>query len=118
MNRTCTVPRQRGPAPTPLEREPGPHHVSDDPESAVVEQAKGVLMLRYGVGSYEAFAVLVRWSHEAGVVLQESARALMEGVCKGRVAAAHVDPWLVRWLEQRLRTDVDDLVPGGGSAHG
>ena len=117
MNHTCTVPRQRGPETTPLERAPGPR-VADDPESAVVEQAKGVLMLRYGVGSYEAFAVLVRWSREAGVVLQEAARALREGVCKGRVAAAHLDPWLVRWLEQRLRTEVNDLVPAGGSTHG
>ena len=117
MNHTCTVPRQRGRETTPLERAPGPR-VPEDPESAVVEQAKGVLMLRYGVGSYEAFAVLVRWSREAGVVLQESARALMEGVCKGRVAAAHLDPWLVRWLEQRLRTEVNDLVPVGGSTHG
>ena len=117
MNHTCTVPRQRGPETTPLERATHPR-VPDDPESAVIEQAKGVLMLRYGVGSYEAFAVLLRWSREAGVVLQESARALMEGVCKGRVAAAHLDPWLVRWLEQRLRTEVNDLVPVGGSTHG
>lgn len=76
------------------------------PELAVVEQAKGVLMLRYGIGSYEALAVLGRWSQESGVSIGDLSRAITHGVCQGHPGTAPGETGLVRWLEQRLRDDI------------
>lgn len=75
-------------------------------EPAVVEQAKGVLMLRYGIGSFEALGVLRRWSYESGFSMVEVARAITHGVCQGRDGHTTHERGLVRWLEQRLRDDV------------
>ncbi len=71
-------------------------------ELAVVEQAKGALMLHYGIGSYEALAVLEHWSHESGESLPGLARALTHGVCQGHCHGHEEEP-LVRWLEKRLQ---------------
>jgi len=79
-------------------------------ELAVVEQAKGVLMLRYGIGSYEALAVLGRWSQESGVAMEDVARAITHGVCQGHAGTAPEQTGLVRWLEQRLRDDIVELA--------
>jgi hypothetical protein len=101
-----------------------PDHRSDlaEAEKPVVEQAKGVLMLRYGIGSYEAFAVLLGWSREAGLSVAVLARALVEGVCQGRVTSYGGRAMLVRWLEQRLRNDIPDNHAAhdhpGGPQHG
>lgn len=76
------------------------------PELAVVEQAKGVLMLRYGIGSYEALAVLGRWAQESGFSIPDVARAITHGVCQGHSGSAPYETGLVRWLEQRLRDDI------------
>ena len=76
------------------------------PELAVVEQAKGVLMLRYGIGSYEALAVLGRWAQQSGFPLGDVARAITHGVCQGHSGSSGYDSGLVRWLEQRLRDDI------------
>jgi hypothetical protein len=72
----------------------------------VVEQAKGVIMLRYGVSSYESLAALARWGREAHVPLPELAHALVKGVCQGRVMPE--SRGLVRWLEHRLRADIGE----------
>jgi hypothetical protein len=64
-------------------------------------------MLRYGVGSYESLATLVRWSHAVDVPVPQIARTLTQGVCQGRPPADD-GQWLVRWLEQRLREDIAD----------
>lgn len=72
--------------------------------TAVVEQAKGVLMLRYGVSSYEALAALAQWSRMAQVPLTELSRALVTGVCQGHLASG--EGGLVRWLEHQLRRDL------------
>jgi hypothetical protein len=77
-------------------------------ESPVTEQAKGVLIMRYGINSYEALAVLARWSHQSGASIGELARALTHGVCQGRRSASRDDVALVRWIEQRLRADVSE----------
>jgi hypothetical protein len=73
---------------------------------AVVEQAKGALMLRYGVSSYESLAAMARWAREAHVPLEEVAHALVKGICQGRVTPE--TQGMVRWLEQRLRADIGE----------
>lgn len=75
--------------------------------SCMVEQAKGALMLRYGIGAPESLAVLDRWSHEAGIPVEEVARTLVHGICLGQVDVGAEAT--VRWLEQRLRREVGDV---------
>ena len=75
-------------------------------DAVLVEQAKGVIMLRYGVSSYESLAALAQWAREAHVPIGELAHALVKGVCQGRVTPD--TRGLVRWLEQRLRADIGD----------
>lgn len=76
-------------------------------DGAVVEQAKGVIMLRYGVSSGESLAAMSRWAQEADVTLPDVARALVMGICQGRVTPE--TRVTVRWLEQRLRADITDV---------
>ena len=82
--------------------------MTDRDRPRLVEQAKGVVMLRYGVSSYEALAALARWAREAHVSLAELAHALVKGVCQGR--ATPDSRGLVRWLEHRLRADLDEAA--------
>ncbi len=86
--------------------EDGPEH--SRPDSAVVEQAKGMLMRHYGAGSYESMAALVRWAREADMTVSEIARLLVTGISQGRVRPA--ERGQVRWLEQRLRAELPDLT--------
>ena len=79
----------------------------------VIEQAKGVLMLRFGRGSYESLATLTQWSREADVTLLALCRAMVTGICQGRVTPA--DHHLVRWLEKRLRGEHPGRLESGGS---
>lgn len=86
----------------------------DESDSCVVEQAKGALMLRYGIGSRESFAVLDRWAQETRVPVIEVAGAVVHGICLGRV-----DPdteVMVRWLEQRMRGDISDVREAADAA--
>ncbi|WP_207083181.1 ANTAR domain-containing protein [Nocardioides sp. S5] len=91
---------------------------SATPQQAIVEQAKGALMLRYGIGSRESLAVLERWALEAGMPAHDIADALVNGICLGRVTAE--TEVSVRWLQQRLRGDISDVRGGGpgGAAEG
>lgn len=87
------------------------------PVDAIVEQAKGVLILRFGISSYEAMAVLGRWAAEAGRPLDVLARALTLGVCQGRWGTTAEERGLVRWLEARLRAGLPDPLPPKAAAH-
>lgn len=90
---------------------------SGTPQQAVVEQAKGALMLRYGIGSRESLSVLERWALEAGMPPHDIADALVNGICLGRVTAE--TEVSVRWLQQRLRGDISDVRGGPeGAAEG
>ncbi len=87
------------------------------PCDAIVEQAKGVLILRFGISSYEALAVLGRWAAEAGRPLDVLARALTLGVCQGRWGTTPEELGLVRWLEARLRAGLPHLTNSKAAAH-
>lgn len=75
-----------------------------DGERAVVEQAKGALMLRYAISSHEAFALLLTWSRDTDTTLHTIAHTLVNGVRQG-VEAEHHEPALVRWLQEQLNED-------------
>ena len=97
------------------------HRFVNESDRSVVDQARGVLMLRYGVGSRESLAVLDRWAQDAGVAVTTVASALVHGICLGRVTSE--TEVVVRWLEQRMRGDISDVrgapegpAPGGSTA--
>ena len=56
---------------------------------ALIEQAKGALILRYGLDDAAAFAVLRRWSQDSNVKLHTVAETLVNQVCRhGSMAGA------------------------------
>jgi ANTAR domain len=74
---------------------------------AVIEQAKGALVLRFGMPPERAFAVLRRWSQERNIKLRTIAEALI-AVSRGEGTAAF-DSDLVGWLRETL--DRADVAP-------
>lgn len=76
-----------------------------DADRVVLEQAKGALMLRYGIGSREAFAVLLAWSRQSNTTLHTIAHTLVTAVHHGDVAEHH-EPSLVRWLQDQVSEDI------------
>ncbi len=72
---------------------------------AQIDQAKGVLMLRYGISADRAFEVLVRWSQQANVKLRVLAGALLQ-VAQGADPLTPEDTGVdLRWLAAQLRAD-------------
>lgn len=80
-----------------------------DANREVVELAKGSLMLRYGIDSYQAFAVMVRWSRVTHTSVHVIAHTLLRGVCTGSPEVERRQRSLVRWLEEQLRNGDPDL---------
>jgi hypothetical protein len=79
-----------------------------DANRAVIEQAKGALMLHYRINSYQAFAVLVRWSRVTQLPVRTVAHTLVHGICEGSPQTEVRHRPLIRWLEDQLRhTDPD-----------
>lgn len=76
---------------------------------AVIEQAKGILMLRYGCNADAAFTGLVSWSQTRNVKLRVVADALVLTISTGE-PNPDLDTDLVRWLEQRLREGLPDAA--------
>jgi hypothetical protein len=91
------------PAPSPV-----PARASDG--ELVMERAKGALMLRYGIDSCQALAVLVHWSRGSSTSLELVAHTLVHGICEGNPQTAARQRPLMRWLEQQLRHHDLDLV--------
>ncbi len=76
-------------------------------EAALVEQAKGVLILRYGVTPGAAGRLLGIWAQTAGVTSTAVAHTLVHHICVDLPCPDPVCPdlgWLERWIEGRLRT--------------
>jgi hypothetical protein len=81
-----------------------------DARTALIEQAKGALMLRYGVDSHQAFAVLVRWAQVTHTPVRTIAHTLLHGICEGNAQTELRHRTLTRWLEAQLRVDVLDMA--------
>jgi len=62
------VPHRRGPERSPTARTP------------TVERAKGLLMFRHGIASFEAFALLLRYARQQDLDLTSAAERLVDGV--------------------------------------
>ena len=80
-----------------------------DANRVVVEHAKGALMLRYGIDSHQAFAVMVRWSRVTRTPVPTLAHTLLHGICEGNPETEMRQRSLVRWLEDQLRNGDPDL---------
>ena len=80
---------------------------------AVIEQAKGALMLRYGLDDDAAFAVLRRWSQDSNIKLHTVADTLVNTVCRDDPQPPH-DSELAGWLEQQVRQIPHDASGTGG----
>lgn len=86
--------------------------------AALLEQAKGVLIFRYGIDADTAFALVERWAAESDVRMETVAHAVVHEICQGDHSTP-TDPALVRFLEEQLRREfpgvecetVADAVP-------
>ncbi len=77
---------------------------------ALIEQAKGALMLHYGVDSHQALAVLVGWARLSRTPVPTIAHTLLRGICEGNPQTEVRQRALIRWLEGQLR-DGDPAHP-------
>jgi hypothetical protein len=74
----------------------------------VIEQAKGILMLRYDLDEGQAFALLTRWSQQTNIKLRVIAGAVVD-VISHKDLGAEIEPTLAGELNRLL-------WPGGPSA--
>ena len=81
-----------------------------DARAALVERAKGALMLHYGIDSHQALAVLIGWARTSHTPVPIIAHTLLHGICEGNPQTEIRQRALMRWLEAQLR----DSDPGPG----
>lgn len=78
-----------------------PQQIKPRTGHGVVNQAKGAVMMRYGVGSPIALALLARWARKSGSNIEGSAETLVRDLrgssSNGRDSAA-----LARWIDLEL----------------
>jgi hypothetical protein len=91
---------------------------------AVIEQAKGALILRYGLDDTAAFAVLKRWSQSSNTKLHTIAAAVVHAA-SDQDGCAPDRPDLTDWLNDQIHTLTSSVrdatagdAPTGGSLLG
>ena len=84
----------------------GPCELGINP--ALIEQAKGALMLHFGIDSHQAFAVLLGWARTSHTPVVVIAHTLLRGICEGNPQTEVRQRALVRWLEAQLRDGAPD----------
>ena len=84
----------RSAAPTPL----APRLRAIDAHRVVIEQARAELMRRNGIDSYQAFAVMVRWSRATHTPVHRIAQTLLDGPCEAN-PRTQLRQRMLRWLE-------------------
>jgi hypothetical protein len=67
---------------------------------AVIDQAKGALILRYGLDDDAAFALLRRWSQTSNTKVRTIAETLIKVCRDGSRTSAQSD--LAEWLEHQV----------------
>lgn len=99
----------------------GPCDVAANP--ALIEQAKGALMLHYGIDSHQALAVLIGWARTSRTPVPTIAHTLLRGICEGNPQTEARHQALMRWLEAQLRAGdpghprLRTATARGGQAH-
>jgi hypothetical protein len=71
-------------------------------QSALIEQAKGALMLHFGIDSHQAFVLLIDWARTSRTPVATIAHALLRGICEGNPQTELRQRALLRWLEEQL----------------
>ncbi len=84
----------------------GPNEIGVKP--ALIEQAKGALMLHFGVDSHQAFAMLLGWARTSHTSVAVIAHTLLRGICEGNPHTEVRQRALMRWLEAQLRDGAPD----------
>jgi hypothetical protein len=74
---------------------------------AVIDQAKGALMLRYGLDASAAFELLRRWSQTSNTKVRTIADTLVNVVCQDGAGAPR-NPALAKWLNEQVRRPICD----------
>jgi AmiR/NasT family two-component response regulator len=75
-----------------------------------IDQAKGILIARYGISPDRAFDVLVRWSQHRNIKVRIIAETLVTITQSGSPAPA-ADPILGSWLHKQVTRPASDHVP-------
>jgi Trp operon repressor len=75
-----------------------------------IEQAKGILIARYGISPDRAFDVLVRWSQDRNIKLRIIAESLVATIQRGSPALP-ADPSLDSWLHEQIARPASDHLP-------
>lgn len=80
-----------------------PEHRAIEANRATIERAKGALMRRYGMDTFQAFSLMVRWSRLTHTPVHTLARTLVQGIEEANPQPERRHRPLIRWLESRLR---------------
>lgn len=83
--------------------------------TALIEQAKGVLIFRYGIAAEAAYSLLELWAAQTDATVAEVAQAVVHDICQGDRTVPS-DPGLVRWLEERLRHEFPGVECEGSAS--
>lgn len=84
---------------------------------ALIEQAKGVLIFRYGIPAEAAQSLLELWAAETDSDVDQVAHAVIHEICQGDRSVPS-EPALVRWLEDRLRREFPGVECEGSDTAG
>lgn len=80
-----------------------PEHRAIDAHRAAIERAKGALMRRYGVDTFQAFSLMVRWARQTHTPVHTLAMTLVQGIAEADPQPERRHRPLTRWLEAQLR---------------
>lgn len=80
-----------------------PENRAIDANRATIERAKGALMRRYGMDTFQAFSLLVRWARQTHTPVHTLAKTLVQGIHEADPQPERRHRPLVRWLEGQLR---------------
>lgn len=80
-----------------------PERRTIDANRVTVERAKGMLMRRYGLDSFQAFSLMVRWARQTQTPVHTLAKTLVQGLAEEDPQTERRHRPLTRWLEGQLR---------------
>lgn len=83
--------------------------------TALIEQAKGVLIFRYAIAAEAAYSLLELWAAQTDATVDQVAQAVVHEICQGDRTVPS-DPGLVRWLEERLRHEFPGVECEGSAS--
>ena len=80
-----------------------PEHRAIEANRATIERARCALMRRFGMDTFQAFSLMVRWSRLTKTPVHTLARTLVQGIDEADPQPERRHRPLTRWLEGQLR---------------